>query len=143
VRVVIAPTASCQTIPVTLDERQLRKPIPEADQESRVAGQPGAGKDHPRRSAGPARPSGRPRDPSYAPGGHRRGVRGLRVIFGVPRHRRAARESVPCGGIPAPFLLAGGARAAGSVDAHPASPGRDHLARGRASAWSRAWPVLR
>jgi len=52
------------------------------------------------------------------PRGHWCGVRGLARDRRCPAHRRAARESVPRGGIPAPFLLAGAARAAGSVDPH-------------------------
>jgi len=64
-RGVIAPTASCHTIPVTLNRGQL--PNPDGNPVWRDSQGP-AWTIHPR-PAGPTRPSGRPRDPSYAPGG--------------------------------------------------------------------------
>jgi len=105
-------------IPVTLERRQLpkrgRNPV------SRDSQAPAWTTDH-TSPARRARPAGHPTRRMPPRASVRRAWRARDL--GRPAHRRAARESVPRGGIPAAVLLAGAAPAAGSVDAHPGTPG--------------------
>jgi len=101
-------------IPVTLQRRQL--PRPGRNPVSRDSQAP-EWTTHLAPPARRARPAGQAsgRMPPRASVGHPRRARDRRC----PAHRRAARESVPCGGIPAPVLLAGAApRSSGMPSAH-------------------------
>jgi len=67
-------------IPVVLDGRQL--PKPERNPVSRDSQAPESTTHHTRRPGAPVRPATRP---VVCPRGHRCGIRGRRVIFGVPQ----------------------------------------------------------
>jgi len=93
-----------------LDELTLDpSPAPETEQKSRVTGQPGPGIGHRQDPAEPGAPVRPATPPVVCARGHRGTVRDLGAISRCAVYRRAARESVPRGGIPAPVRLSGAA----------------------------------